>query len=180
MIELMQVATVPLIGPGSLTPAGWSSAIPLTELKMRRQGELDADYFGVQYLYKAGYDPKCFIDFVQRIWGTSSATAKNVPKALSTFPPLDERLAALQNEISNIFPPRDGAIVSTAEFDAFKERLPAQKSAPELKRPAENTEPGDPKPTSHPQIPLSEKQSEWALVKMVLVARLAKSNRVSK
>jgi len=31
--ELMQLATVPLI----LTPVGWSSTIPLTELKMRRQ-----------------------------------------------------------------------------------------------------------------------------------------------
>jgi predicted Zn-dependent protease len=120
--ELMQLETVPLI----LTPAGWSSTIPLTELKIRRQDELDADYFGVQYLYKAGYDPKSFTDFVQRIWGT--ATAKNVPKVFSSFPPLNERLAALQNEISNILPPRDGAIVSTAEFDAFKERLPAQKS----------------------------------------------------
>ncbi len=144
--ELMQVATVPLI----LTPVGWSSTIPLTELKMRRQDELDADYFGVQYLYKAGYDPKCFADFVQRLWGTSSATAKNVPKVFSTFPPLDERLAALQNEISNILPLRDGAIVSTAEFDAFKERLPAQKSGPELKRPTESTEPGNPKPTVKP------------------------------
>ncbi len=150
--ELMQLATVPLIlsGPGSLTSVGSSSTIPLTELKMRRQDELDADYFGVQYLYKAGYDPKCFADFVQRLWGTSSATAKNVPKVFSTFPPLDERLAALQNEISNILPLRDGAIVSTAEFDAFKERLPAQKAGPELKRPTETTEPRNPKPTVKP------------------------------
>jgi predicted Zn-dependent protease len=136
--ELMQLATVPLI----LTPVGWSSTIPLTELKMRRQDELDADYFGVQYLYKAGYDPRCFTDFIERIWGTSSATAKNVPKVLSTFPPLDERLAALQNEISNILPSRDGAIVSTAEFDAFKERLPAQKSeGPVRKLRTKNAEP---------------------------------------
>jgi len=152
--QLMQLATVPLIlsEPGSLTPVGWSLTIPLTELKIRRQDELDADYFGVQYLYKAGYDPKCFTDFVQRIWGTSSATAKNVPKVFSTFPPLDERLVALQNEISNILPPRDGAIVSTAEFDAFKERLRAQKSegpAPKLR--TKNAEPRNPRPNLKPQ-----------------------------
>ncbi len=144
--ELMQLAPVPILSG----PDGLNLAIPLVELKMRRQNELDADYFGVQYLYKAGYDPKCFTDFVQRIWGTNSMKAKNVPKALSTFPPLDERLAALHNEISNILPSRDGAIVSTAEFDAFKERLPAQKSGPELKRPTESTEPRDPKPTVRP------------------------------
>lgn len=148
--QLMQLATVPLIL--SEPVAGWSLTIPLTELKMRRQDELDADYFGVQYLYKAGYDPKCFTDFVQRTWGTSSATAKNDPKVFSTFPPLDERLVALQNEISNILPPRDGAIVSTAEFDAFKERLPAQKSegpAPKLR--AKNAEPRNPSPNLKPQ-----------------------------
>jgi predicted Zn-dependent protease len=119
---------------------------------MRRQDELDADYFGMHYLYKAGYDPKCFTDFVQRIWGTSSATANNVPKVFSTFPPLDERFAALQNEISNILPRRDGAIVSTAEFDAFEERLPARKSeGPEVKRPTENAEPRNPSPSLKPQ-----------------------------
>jgi len=144
--ELMQLATVPLI----LTPVGWSSTIPLTELKMRWQDELDADYFGVQYLYKVGYDPTCFTDFIQRIWGTSSATAKNVPTVLSTFPPFYERLAALLFYFTILLPPRDGAIVSTAEFDAFKERLPAQKSGPELKRPTESTEPGNPKPTVKP------------------------------
>jgi predicted Zn-dependent protease len=146
--ELMELATVPLI----LTPAGWSSTIPLTELKIRRQDELDADYFGLQYLYKAGYDPKCFTDFVQRIWGTSSATAKNVPKVLSIFPPLNERLTALQNEIANTLPPRDGAIVSTAEFDVFKERLPAQRpegTVPKLR--TKNAEPRNSSPNLKPQ-----------------------------
>jgi hypothetical protein len=41
---------------------------------------------------------------------------------------LEERLHALQNEISEILPLRDGATVSTSEFDAFLERLRAQKS----------------------------------------------------
>jgi beta-barrel assembly-enhancing protease len=151
-VDLMQVATGVLVLPGSASsiPLGSSSAIPLTELKFRRQDELDADYFAVQYVYKAGYDPKCFTDFVQRIWSTSSGTANNVQKVFSAFPPLDERLAALQDEITKILPPREGAIVSTAEFDVFKERLPAQKSGPELKRPTEDMEPRDPKASVKP------------------------------
>jgi beta-barrel assembly-enhancing protease len=137
--ELTQLANVPLAlsGPGALTPVGWSTAIPLAQLKMRRQDEFDADYFAVQYVYKAGYDPKCFIDFVQKVWGASLGTGKNIPKVFDTFPPLDERLAALRTEISAILPQRDGAIVNTAEFDTFKQRLPAQKSSPELKRPTD-------------------------------------------
>jgi len=130
MSQLTQLSTVPLLvmGPPGSSFTGLSLAIPLTQLKMRRDDELDADYFGVQYLYKAGYDPKCFTSFVERIWGSGAAVTEKVPKALSTYPPLDERLAALRSETSEILPPRDGAIVSTPEFDAFKERLRTQKS----------------------------------------------------
>jgi len=150
--ELTQLATVPILsGPNDLNIANrLNIAIPLVVLKMRRQSELDADYFGVQYLYKAGYDPKCFTDFVQRIWGANPAMATNIPKAFSTFPPLEERLAALHNEISKTLPPKEGAIVSTAEFDAFKKRLPAAKSGPELKRSTEKTEPPSPTPIPEP------------------------------
>ncbi len=127
--EIMQSATVPLINsaPGSSFPSDNNLAVPLTSLKMHSDDELDADYFGIQYLYKTGYDPECFINFVQRIWG-SGTTATNVPAIFSAYPPLDERLAALRNEISKILPPRDGATVSTPEFDAFKDRFRALKS----------------------------------------------------
>src|SRR5260370_35235564 len=123
--EAMQLVMIPLMlsmpWPGDSSSNATPFAIPSSLLKLRQDDELDADYFGVQYLYKAGYDPKCFTRFVQRVWGTNSVKAKNVPKALSTFPPLDERLAALQNEIPNILPSRDGALVSMAEIKAFKE-----------------------------------------------------------
>ncbi len=99
--------------------------VPLVALKMRRDDELDADYFGVQYLYKAGYDPKCFTDVLQRIWGSSPSTDAKLPRIYSGFPPLDQRLADLRGEIVEILLPRADAIVSTPEFDAFKERLRA-------------------------------------------------------
>jgi predicted Zn-dependent protease len=55
--SLMKLATVPLIFVGQ---AGASNtfdsdiAVPLTILKFRRDDELDADYFGIPYLYKSG------------------------------------------------------------------------------------------------------------------------------
>lgn len=129
--DILQISTVPLIttAPGSSFPRDAVSAVPLTSLEMHSDDELDADYFGVQYLYKTGYDPECFISFVQRIWG-SGATATKVPAAFSAYPPLDERLVALRSEISKILPPRDGATVSTPEFDAFKDRLRAPTPSP--------------------------------------------------
>jgi len=87
------------------------------------QDELDADYFAVQYIYKAGYDPKSFIDFVQKIGKARSEADENVSVLLDSFPPVDVRLAAVRNEISTILPTRSGAIVSTPEFAAFRGRL---------------------------------------------------------
>jgi predicted Zn-dependent protease len=114
--------------PGDSSSNATPFAIPSSLLKLRQDDELDADYFGAQYLYKAGYDPKCFTRFVQRIWASGTASTKKGPKVLSFYPPVDIRLTALQNEISDILPPRDGATVSTSEFDAPLERLRAQKS----------------------------------------------------
>jgi predicted Zn-dependent protease len=100
--QLTQLSTIPLIlmGPPGSSSSGLSLAIPLTQLKERRDEELDADYFGMQYLYKAGYDPECFTSFVQRIWGAGAATTEKVPKVMSTYPPLDERLAAAKRPFS--------------------------------------------------------------------------------
>jgi predicted Zn-dependent protease len=151
---LMQLETIPIIlsGPGILTPAGWSITIPMTELRMRQKDELDADYFGVQYLYKSGYDPTCFTELVQQIWGDSFSGANKGAKVFNPFPPLNERLADLQNEITNILPPRDGAIVSTAEFDAIKERLLALKSeGPVPKLRTKNAEPRNSSHNLEPQ-----------------------------
>ena len=128
--ELMQLATIPLIlsGPVGSSSNGVPLAIPMAQLKARRDDESDADYFGVQYIYKAGYDPKSFVSFVQRIWGSGITPTTKTPKVFSTYPPLDERLATLQSEIFTILPLRDGATVSTSEFDALLDRLRAQKS----------------------------------------------------
>ncbi len=95
-------------------------AAPLTLLKFRRQDESAADYFGIQYLYKSGYDPECFIGFIQKAWPLSGITTA---KAFSPFPPLPERLKALEKEISEGLPKRSGAITSTDEFAAFREHL---------------------------------------------------------
>jgi len=118
-----------IMRPSSITPdaGGFPMAVALTSVEMHSDDELDADYFGVQYLYKTGYDPECFVSFVQRIWG-SGATASKHHAAFRAYPPLDERLAALRSEISKILPPRDGATVSTPEFDAFEDRLRTLKS----------------------------------------------------
>jgi len=91
------------------------------DLKFQREDERAADYFGVQYFYKAGYDPECFLKAIRRLW--QPAPAKPQLAALSPFPPLTERLKTLQKEIDDFLPKRPAAVVSTPQFDQFIQRL---------------------------------------------------------
>jgi len=121
--DLMKMMTVPLIfmGPDGVAANSTAGlAVPLTILKFRREDESAADYFGVQYLYKSGYAPECFIGFIQKAWPPTGTVTVN---ALSPFPPLPERLKAIKKETSKILPQRSRAITNTDEFAAFREHL---------------------------------------------------------
>lgn len=42
-------------------------AIPMGFLKFSRGFESEADMLGLEYMYKAGYDPAAFVDFFEKI-----------------------------------------------------------------------------------------------------------------
>ena len=120
--NLVQVMTIPLVFLGnSPQPVNASLAVPLTELKFEREAEIDADYFGLQYEYKAGYDPEAFVRVVQKIWSLPRYT--NMPDAFSCFPPLSLRIMALHNEIDEILPKDHAGIETTPEFAEFRKHL---------------------------------------------------------
>ena len=127
--ELMQMASIPLI---LLGPVGWAGyglyeglniAIPLTYLKFNRDAEREADFLGVQYMYKAGYDPNSYITFFERIRADEKRRPGTVPKVFSTHPPTPERIENAQKEIARLLPNRPEYIVTTSEFDNVKARL---------------------------------------------------------
>ncbi len=127
--ELMQLATIPLI---LLGPGGWAGygiyeglnlAIPVTYLKFSRDAEREADFLGLQYMYKAGYDPNSYITFFERIQADEKRRPGTIPKVFSTHPPTPERIENSQKEIARILPARQEYIVTTSEFDSVKARL---------------------------------------------------------
>src|SRR5437588_8061093 len=70
--ELAQMATIPLIfttgGLGGLAAQEAAGlALPTAMLKFSRGFEAEADYLGVQYMYKSGYDPQAFTAFFEKI-----------------------------------------------------------------------------------------------------------------
>jgi predicted Zn-dependent protease len=127
--ELMNLAMIPLIllGPGGWTGygiyQGLSFFIPLSFLKFSRNAEREADFLGLQYMYKAGYDPNAYVTFFEKLQAEEKRRPGSIPKIFSSHPPSTERIQNTQREIATILPVREEYIVSTSEFDLVKERL---------------------------------------------------------
>jgi len=102
---------------------GMNLAIPLTFLKFSRDAEREADFLGIQYMYKAGYDPNAYVSFFERIQADEKRRPGSIPKMFSTHPPTPERISDAQKEIARMLPEKDDYIVTTSEFDQVKARL---------------------------------------------------------
>jgi predicted Zn-dependent protease len=127
--ELMQLASIPAMIFIPYSMAGYAMyqglnlAIPLTFLKFSRDAEREADFLGLQYMYKAGYDPNSYVTFFERIQADEKRRPGTIPKVFSTHPPTPDRIEATQKEIARILPARQEYIVTTSEFDSVKSRL---------------------------------------------------------
>lgn len=156
--EVAQMAMIPLI---LLGPGGWAGygiyqglnlSIPFAFLQFSRSFEREADYLGLQYMYKAGYDPNAYITFFERVQADEKRRPGTIPKVFSTHPPTPERIENAQKEIATILPARDEYIVSTSEFDSVKARLRNIM----FSRKAKDNEPG--KPTLRTRTEQTDKQ----------------------
>jgi beta-barrel assembly-enhancing protease len=121
MIPLIMVGG-PLISIGAQEVAGL--AVPATFMKFSRSFEAQADYLGIQYAYKAGYDPVGMINFFEKLEAELEKKKAGVMmKVYGDHPQTPDRIAKSQREISTILPPRDQYIVDTSEFQQVKKRL---------------------------------------------------------
>ena len=127
--EMTQIAAmvgsifIPYTWAGYAMYEGLNMAIPLTFLKFSRDAEREADFLGLQYMYKTGYDPNSYVTFFERILSDEKRRPGTIPKVFSTHPPTPERIENCQKEIARILPARDEYIVTTSEFDNVKARL---------------------------------------------------------
>ena len=125
--DLINIATIPLIFMGGWTGyairQGAGLAIPMGFLTFSRAMEREADYLGLQYMYKAGYDPTSFVDFFEKIQTMEKRKPGTVAKVFSTHPMTDDRIKASQNEIQEILVAKPEYVVNTSEFNDVKARL---------------------------------------------------------
>ncbi|HTZ58537.1 MAG TPA: M48 family metallopeptidase [Acidobacteriaceae bacterium] len=122
-----QLGTIPLIFLGGWTGYGIYEAaqigIPITFLQFSRGFESQADFLGVQYMYRAGYDPQAFVTIFEKLENLEKTKPNLISKAFSSHPQTPDRIEATQKEIATILPPRAEYVVTTSEFDDVKARL---------------------------------------------------------
>jgi beta-barrel assembly-enhancing protease len=127
--QFINYASLPLIfvggGIGLAAREAAGIGIPMTFLKFSRGFEAEADYLGIQYMYKAGYDPNEFVNFFEKIQAQEKKKPGSMAKVFTDHPQTPDRITKSQEEIATILPPRDQYIETTSEFNDMKARLAA-------------------------------------------------------
>src|SRR5438552_5993397 len=108
--NLANIASIPLIflggGIGYAVRSAAGIGLPLTFLTFSRGFEAEADYLGLQYMYKTGYDPQAFISFFQKVQAQEKKKPGTLAKAFSTHPQTPDRISKSQEEIARLLPAR--------------------------------------------------------------------------
>ena len=107
-----------------------------------------ADFYGLQYMYKAGYDPQAFVDFFEKIETLEKKKPGTMSKVFSTHPMTDDRIKTTQKNIDKYLKAKPEYVVTTSEFNDVKSRLYA----------LENHRKADDPDGSQPSAPATQSQ----------------------
>lgn len=127
-----QIANLASIPMAIFLPGGWlgygiyqaaNFAIPMTFLKFSRGFEKEADFLGMQYLYKAGYDPTSMVTFFERLQAQQKRKTGKLAQAFSSHPPTGARIEQIQKRMGEILPSKPEYLITTNEFQNVRERL---------------------------------------------------------
>lgn len=155
--QLINFASIPLIFLGGVGGFALRQAagflIPMQFLQFSRGAEAEADYLGLQYLYKTGYDPGAAVSFFEKLQAKETAKPGTISKMFSTHPPTGERIEKTKKNIEAVLPDKDEYVVTTSEFNRIKglltqleNRQPSdeENNKPSLKRKTQRPEVSDP------------------------------------
>jgi predicted Zn-dependent protease len=125
--QTVNLATIPLIFMG-----GWAGygirqavglAIPMGFLQFSKGYESEADMLGLEYMYKAGYDPAAFVDFFEKVQSQEKRKPGTMSKVFSTHPPTEDRIKHSQEIIQKYLKAKPEYVVNTSEFNDVKLRV---------------------------------------------------------
>lgn len=125
--QIANFASIPLLFMG-----GWTGyairqaaglAIPMTFLTFSRGFEAEADLLGIQYLYKAGYDPSSYVDFFEKLQAMEKRKPGTLSKVFGSHPLTADRIEESQKTIEKYLKEKPEYVLTTSEFDEVKDRL---------------------------------------------------------
>ena len=130
--QIISYATMPLIFMGGITGyaiyQGMGILVPLGFLKFTRGFEAEADLLGLQYIYKAGYDPGSFVDFFEKVQSLEKRKPGTMSKLFASHPPTDDRIKDSQQSIQKYLKEKPEYVLNTSEFNDVKARVMAMHS----------------------------------------------------
>jgi predicted Zn-dependent protease len=141
--QLIGLSTIPLSVFGGIAGLAVRQAVnaaePMAFMKFSREFETEADMLGIQYLWKAGYDPNASIDLFETLQSTEHRQPGRVARLFRTHPLTQDRIEKTQKNIDAVLPPQGEYVLNTSEYEAIRARLesltPAQPAAQDDSRP---------------------------------------------
>ncbi|MEO7653892.1 MAG: M48 family metallopeptidase [Bryobacteraceae bacterium] len=124
--RIAEYATLPMVLLG-----GWGGyaarqaaglMIPMSYLSFSRAFESEADMYGLQYMYKAGYDPTASIDLFERMLTLEIRRPGTIAKVFQSHPMTEDRIRKTQRDIAETLPDRQEFVVTTSEFNEMRAR----------------------------------------------------------
>lgn len=127
--QLMNLASIPLIfvggGVGIVAQNLVGLAMPMGFLRFSRAFESEADFLGVEYMYKSGYDPQALTSFFEKVKALEKHKPGSIAKAFDTHPQTPDRIEKTQQEINSLLPARMEYKLDSSDFEDVKTRLAA-------------------------------------------------------
>jgi predicted Zn-dependent protease len=125
--DLINAGKIPLLLTGGLAGIAARQALgPVSAMAFyhfSREYETEADLLGLQYLWKAGYDPTASVDMFERVESTEKTKPGSVSQLFRTHPRTAARIEQTQKNIEALLPLRAEHILNTSEYESIRERL---------------------------------------------------------
>jgi predicted Zn-dependent protease len=87
-----------------------------------REMESQADYLGVETMYKAGYNPQGMVSFFKKLDAAEEGQPGKIAKYFSSHPETVDRIKDIQQEIAKL-PPKSWLPDSTPQFSRVKAKV---------------------------------------------------------
>jgi len=139
--KLMTFGTLPLaILAGPAARVAMNAAMPMASLRFSRDFENEADLLGIEYLWRAGYDPTASIDLFEALASTEKRQPGSVAKLFRSHPLTPDRIEKTQKNIDKLLPAQKEYVLNTSEYEDVRARLeeitkrpPEDSKAPHLR-----------------------------------------------